>query len=207
MWWPEPTGKLLWWWVVVVWAQSLDRFEDLENVDLVNNATDLDVAVPDPVDSLSLLPPISGLHPAATVQTRWDTRVTEWLCYCDNVTMWLSQVQTPPLQTSPSGRLENWTSREVSPSPVWTPWSPSRRTSLRSEWERGCERVFDSEGGLWLIIRYYQESRVWGARGSLLFPVPLSEYCDKPGCDGCDEKHLREKKYSNSALFWVDYSV
>ena len=150
----------------------------------------------------STLPRLS--RPGETPEWQSDCD-TVW--HCDNVTMWLSQVQTPPLQTSPSGRLENWTSREVSPSPVWTPWSPSRRTSLRSEWERGCERVFDSEGGLWLIIRYYQESRVWGARGSLLFPVPLSEYCDKPGCDGCDEKHLREKKYSNSALFWVDYSV
>ena len=48
-----------WWW-----------YEDLKNADLVNKATDLDVAVPDPADSVSLLPPIRGLHPAATVQTR-----------------------------------------------------------------------------------------------------------------------------------------
>ena len=85
---------------------------------------------------------------------------------------------------------------------------PQVRVKVRL-WEASelSSRVFDSEGGLWLIICYHQESRVWGARGSLLFPVPLSEYCDKPGCDGCDEKHLREKKYSNSALFWVNYSV
>ena len=120
----------------------------------------------------STLPRLS--RPGETPEWQSDC-LTVW--HCDTVTLWQCDHVTVPGPDSSSPDLAQWTPRKLDKQRSVTFASldplepieedfPQVRAIVRL-WEASelSSRVFDSEGGLWLIIRYHQESRVWGARG------------------------------------------